>query len=369
MAESLVSISPWKARNRKCTYLSFLPMGHVVEGILAAYSPYYFPASSAEIYFLEDFRKLQEALPRARPTIFFSVPRLYEKVWEALEKNRLGRFYINQNHGAFKRLLARMLRGMILKRTGLDRCTQLIVGSANSDTQLLNEFHELGVEIYDAYGLTEAPLVTINRLGKNRIGTVGEPMPQTQLRIAQDGEIMVKGPQVTVGYFNSNLEPPVKDGWLTTGDIGKISPEGSLIILGRKKEVVKTAYGKCIYPGKIEGMIKEIHSVSVALLVGESKPYCGALIWVQKEKWGEATNKQIDAAIEKMNKHLSNPEKVKRWALLIDTLSIENGDLTPNLKLKRTVVAERYSQVISALYGGPVPRPDLHIGGTEKMEG
>ncbi len=368
MAESLVSISPWKARNRKCTYLSFLPMGHVVEGILAAYSPYYFPASSAEIYFLEDFRKLQEALPLVRPTIFFSVPRLYEKVWEGLEKNGLGMFYIHQKRGIFKRLLARLLRGSVLKRAGLDRCAQLIVGSASSNEALLRSFRELGVEIYDAYGLTEAPLVSINRLGRNRIGTVGEPLPQTEIRIGEDDEIMIRGPQVTVGYFDKTLKPPLKDGWLMTGDIGKISAEGSLIILGRKKEVLKTAYGKCIYSCKIEGMLKEIKGVSEALLVGESKPYCGALLWVQKDKWSNEASKKIDAAIEEMNKNLSNPEKIKRWALLQNTLSIENGDLTPNLKLKRNVAAEKNAEVISALYGGAEPKEGIHIGAAEKDE-
>ncbi len=380
MAESLVSVAPWSLPPPNCpspppppppplpSYLSFLPMGHVVEGILAAYSPYYFPASSAELFFLEDFRKLQDALPLVRPTIFFSVPRLYEKVWEGLEKNRLGRFYVHRKRGIFKRLLARMLRRSILKRAGLDRCAQLIVGSASSNEWLLQNFRELGIEIYDAYGLTEAPLVTINRLGRNRIGTVGEPLPQTEIRIGEDDEIMIRGPQVTVGYFDKTLKPPLKDGWLMTGDIGKITAEGSLIILGRKKEVLKTAYGKCIYSCKIEGMLKEIKGVSEALLVGESKPYCGALLWVQKDKWSSESAKQIDAAIEEMNKNLSNPEKIKRWVLLQNNLSIENGDLTPNLKLKRNVAAEKNAELIGALYGGAKPKEDIHVGAAEKDE-
>ena len=212
MAESIVSITSWQARNRTCKYLSFLPMGHVVEGILATYSPYYIPAP-VEIYFLEDFRKLQDELPHVRPTIFFSVPRIYEKVWEALEKNPFGRFYIKTKSTLLKRAMRRMLRNMTLKRAGLNKCSQLIAGSASSDEDLLENYRKLGVEIHNAYGMTEAPLVTINSLGRNRLGTVGEPMPFTEVKTAEDGEIMVKGPQVTVGYFDKSLETALQR-WL-----------------------------------------------------------------------------------------------------------------------------------------------------------
>ncbi len=367
MGESIASVMPWRERNHEGSYLSFLPMGHVVEGVLATYSPYYVPAP-VSIYFLEDFRKLQDELPRVRPNIFFSVPRIYEKVWEALEKNRLGRFYIRNKKNLLGKAVRRVLRNATLKRAGLIRCAQLIAGSASCDEDLLKSYRELGVEIYNAYGMTEAPLVTINRLGRNRIGTVGEPMPQTQVKIAEDGEIMVKGPQVTKGYFDKSLEPPFKEGWLMTGDIGKLTAEGSLVIFGRKKDLIKTSYGKCIYSSKIEGMMRELPGVSEAMLVGESKPYCSAIMWVPKSEWSEKTLKELDEAVEVMNERLSNPEKIKKWAVIVNNLSIENGDLTPNLKLKRIVAAERCSKLIAALYGGTVPESEVHVGGTEKLE-
>ena len=367
MAESIASIIPWQARNRRGAYLSFLPMGHVVEGILATYSPYYIPAP-IEIYFLEDFRKLQTAIPEVRPTIFFSVPRIYEKVWEGLEKNTFGKFYLKRKKGMLKRAMGRFLKRITLKRAGLNRCAQLIAGSASCDEDLLENYRELGVEIHNAYGMTEAPLVTLNRVGRNRIGTVGEPMPLTQIKISEEGEIMVKGPQVTAGYFDKTLQSPFKDGWLMTGDIGSITNEGSLVILGRKKELVKTSYGKCIYSGKIEGMMREIIGVSEAMLVGESKPYCSALIWVQKDQWSEKTLKSIDNSIEDMNRRLSNPEKIKRWAVLANDLSIEGGDLTPNLKLRHGMAAQRFSKVIDSLYGVDVPEGEIHIGGVETKE-
>jgi long-chain acyl-CoA synthetase len=367
MAESIVSITPWRARNRKSKYLSFLPMGHVVEGILAAYSPYYYPAA-IDIYFLEDFRKLSKALPKVRPTIFFSVPRVYEKVWEGLQNNKLGKFYVKRKKGVLKRGLGRILKSITLRKAGLNKCAQLIAGSASSDEDLLKNYRELGVEIHNAYGMTEAPLITINRVGRNRLGTVGEPMPMTEVKIADDGEIMVKGPQVTSGYFDCTVASPFKDDWLMTGDIGHLTPEGSLVILGRKKALIKTSYGKCIYSGKIEDMLREIPGVSEAMLVGESKPYCAALLWVQKERLNEKNAKTIDDAVGEMNKRLSNPEKVKKWALLKNTLSIENGDLTPNLKLKHNVASQRFSKIIDALYGNVPVESEIHIGGAEKPE-
>ncbi len=366
MAESIVSITSWRGRNRTCSYLSFLPMGHVVEGILATYSPYYIPAP-VEIYFLEDFRKLQGALPFVRPTVFFSVPRIYERVWEALEKNPFGRFYVKTKSNLLKRVMRKTLRNMTLKRAGLNKCTQLIAGSASCDENLLKNYRRLGVEIHNAYGLTEAPLITINRLGRNRLGTVGEPMPFTEVKTAEDGEIMVKGPQVTTGYFDKSLMPPFKDGWLMTGDIGKLTDDGSLVIFGRKKELIKTSYGKCIYSGKIEGMIRELPEVTEAMLVGESKPYCSALAWVDKKHYDQTTLASIDKAMEEMNKRLSNPEKIKKWALLANNLSIENGELTPNLKLKRNVIYQKYAKIIDSLYTGVIPEGEVHIGRVEKI--
>jgi long-chain acyl-CoA synthetase len=255
---------------------------------------------------------------------------------------------------------------MTLKKAGLNKCTQLIAGSASSSDDLLENYRKLGVEIHNAYGLTEAPLITLNRLGRNRLGTVGEPMPSTEVTIAEDGEIMVRGPQVTAGYFDKSVEPPFKDGWLMTGDTGKLTPEGSLIIYGRKKELIKTSYGKCIYSGKIEGMIRELPEVTESLLVGESKPYCTAIAWIDKKQYNQTTLAAIDQAMDQMNRRLSNPEKIKKWALLSNNLTIENGDLTPNLKLKRNVIMQKHAKLIDSLYNGATPEGEVHIGGAEK---
>ncbi len=364
MAESMASLPPWKDRNREVRYLSFLPMNHVVEGILGTYSPYYAPAP-LKIYFLEDFGDLTSALPRAKPTIFFSVPRFYEKLWSQLKNSFLGSHYIHLKPGILKKVLKPVVKRLFLGKAGLDRCSQLIVGSATSSQHLIQDYHSLGVEIHNAYGLTEAPLVTLNRRGANRICTVGEPLPETHIRIAKDGEVLVKGPQVTPGYFESDIIPPKKGGWLQSGDIGFITSEGSLVITGRKKELIINSYGKSIDPLWIEALLRDAPGTSEVMLVGEGKPYLSALFWVEKDY----DPLEIEKTIQKINQDLSRPEQVKRWGILPNDLSIDGGDLTANMKLKREIITRRYHDVIDALYHG-TPHPlILHFGQLEEDNG
>ena len=344
MAETMASLVPWTIRTRPVRYLSFLPMNHVVEGIFGTYSPYDLPAS-LELTFLEDFRRVASTMPTVRPTVFFSVPRLYQRVWEGLGRTGIGGRYQRMREGPLRRALRPVVRRAVLRRAGLDRCAQLMVGSAPIDDQLLTSFRELGVEIHNAYGLTEAPLVALNRLGRNRIGTVGEPLPQTVIRIAADGEVLVRGPQVTAGYVDEEVQP-VRGGWLSTGDLGHLTEDGWLVLDGRKKDLLKTAYGKYLQPSKIEAMLRRIPGVTEAMVVGEGRSFCAALLWVE----GTSDAAVIDAAVIDANRRLSHPEQVKRWAVLPNDLSIEGGDLTANLKLKRHPVEVRFRGVIDSLY-------------------
>jgi long-chain acyl-CoA synthetase len=360
MAEFIASMPPWKDRISEVSYLSFLPMNHVVEGIMGIYSPYYAPAP-LNLYFLEDFHDLGKAIGKVRPKIFFSVPRFYEKVWCNVLESRMGKIYINSS-GILKRALGKLIKREIFKKTGLDRCAQLIVGSASVSDDLLQSYHEMGIEVHNAYGLTEAPLVTINRTGRNRIGTVGEPLPSTDINIDVDGEILVKGPQVTSGYFKNDSSPLFKEGWLCTGDFGYMTPEGSLVITGRKKDVIVNSYGKTISPVKIEGMLKNIPGIEEAMVIGEGNPYCSALLWTEQM---ELNINNIDNAIEEINVKLSRPEEIKKWVVLSNDLSI-GADLTANLKLKRKAIIERYKDVVDFIYGSRI-EPDyiLHSGSIE----
>ncbi|HEX5902573.1 MAG TPA: AMP-binding protein [Actinomycetota bacterium] len=350
MAETIASLIPWSARVRPARYLSFLPMSHVVEGILGAYSPYDLPAP-VEITFLGDLRRVAATLPAVRPTVFFSVPRLYQKVWEGLGRSRIGARYQRMSEGRLRRLLRPVVRRRLLRRTGLDACVQLMVGSAPVDEELLRSFRELGVEIHDAYGLTEAPLVALNRLGRNRIGTVGELLPETQIRVADDGEVLVRGPQVMVGYVEEDHQP-FRGGWLSTGDLGHVD-EGWLVIDGRKKDLLKTAYGKYVQASKIEMLLRRIPLVADAMVVGEGRPFCTALLWTD-DIGGTAA---IDRAVLEVNRRLSHPEQVKRWAVLRNDLSIERGELTANLKLKRHRLEARFRGAIESLYEGHPAAP------------
>lgn len=355
LAETLVSLLPWKARTAPARYLSFLPMNHVVEGILGTYAPSYIPAP-ADIFFLEDFRALAKVLPTVRPTIFFSVPRFYEKAWAGFAESPAGRLYLSLDRqgarGVVRGALRPLLRAAFLRRAGLDRCVQLIVGSAPCQDRLLRDFRELGIEIHNAYGLTEAPLVTLNRQGANRLGTVGAPLPETELRLAPDGEVLVRGPQVSAGYFGDSPEPIAAEGWLCTGDLGELGPEGELLIRGRKKEILISSYGKNIHPAKIEERLRQIPGMAEAMVIGDDRPSLSALLWLERGAATPAAMEDIDRSVRLMNGGLSHPEQVRRWAILAESPGIESGELTGNLKLRRRAVLARRARVVEMLYGG-----------------
>ena len=358
LAETLASLLPWKARTSPARYLSFLPMNHVVEGILGTYAPSYIPAP-VDVFFLQDFHALFQVLPKVRPTVFFSVPRFYDKVWERFAQGAAGRFYLSLPRqgpgGVLRTMLRPLLQRALLRRAGLNKCAQLIAGSAPSPDGLLERFRELGVEIHNAYGLTEAPLVTLNRHRANRLGTVGVPLPHTQVRLAEDGEVLVRGPQVT---------PGCRDGWLCTGDLGEIRSDGSLVIRGRKKEILITSYGKNIHPVKIEGMLRQIPGMAEAMVIGDNRPSLSALLWLKDGAATPAHVEEIDRSVRLVNKELSHPEQLKRWAILTECPGIDNGELTGNLKLRRQVVLERRADVVEMLYRNPTSDLSgvLHVG-------
>ncbi len=342
LGEVLTNLLSWKDRNTQMRYLSFLPMSHVVEGILAAYAPYCM-LCDAKIYYLNDFQMLTHALPKVRPTVFFSVPRFFEKLWEQVELSPVGQKYLALKEGKLKTLTAKFLRWAVLRKAGLDKCSQLIVGSAPISEQLLLKFRALGIEIHNAYGQTEAPLITLNRLGDNVIPSIGTPLPDTEVSTNPDGELIVKGPQVALGYYQLESDTFQK-GELHTGDLGHIGPDGHVFISGRKKDMLITSYGKNINCGKIEERLMDIPCVEHAVLVGEQRPYCTALLWLNSGK------DTLQKDIVQMNAQLSHPEQVKRWKVMERPMSIKNGELTPNLKVKRNVVIAHHQQEIEEMY-------------------
>jgi long-chain acyl-CoA synthetase len=354
MAETLNSLFPWKYRLKPVRYLSFLPMNHVVGGILALYAPY-FALAKVDVYFLPDFDELVPALKKVKPVIFFCVPRFYEKVYEALAQNRVYRLFTQTGEGLAKRLLRYFLRRVVLRRTGLKHCKQLISGSAPLSTSLARRFRELGLEIHNAYGLSEAPLLTINRYAHNSLGTVGTPLPETEIKIAPDGEILARGPQVSPDC----LSRAPHAGFLCTGDLGQINTKGELTINGRKKEILVTAYGKNIHPLRLENLLKEITGVKEAVVIGEGRPYISALLWADAEQVPPGS--QVSEAMARLNLRLSPPERIKRFALLPYDLSVNQGDFTATYKLVREAINRRFKKIIDALYNGSSSIPDKNF--------
>ncbi len=342
MGEVLTNLLDWKERNTMMRYLSFLPLSHVVEGILASYAPYYM-LCKVELYYLNDFGALTETLPKVRPTVFFSVPRFYEKVWQQLTENPFGQKWMAMPDGPQRKLLGKIVKSVIRKKAGLDQCGQLIVGSAPVSEELLNNYRKLGIEVHNAYGQTEAPLITINRKGDNILPTIGTALPQTEIEIAEDGELIVRGPQVTLGYYGLETDT-IRNGVLKTGDLGRWAEKEHILLAGRKKEMIVTSYGKNVNCSKIEERLKDIPEVSEAVLIGENRPYCTALVWLEGAE--ELSAEKVSA----MNANLSHPEQIRKWTVIEKPLSIAAGELTPNLKVRRGIVEEHYRAEIEKMY-------------------
>lgn len=344
MGQVLTALLPWKEKQEEMRYLSFLPLSHVVEGILASYAPYYVHCP-VKYYYLNDFNRLTEALPKVRPTVFFSVPRFYEKLWHQIEENPIGQKYLKTPEGPARRALGMLLKRAVLKKAGLDRCSQLIVGSAPISEELLRKLRELGIEVHNAYGQTEAPLITINRLGDNVIPSIGTPLPDTSVTLAEDGELIVEGPQVCLGYYGLETDT-IRNGVLKSGDLGSIDENGHLYLIGRKKDMIVTSYGKNINISKIEERLKNIPGISEAVLIGEKRPYCTALLWAEENADMSGLAGQIDA----MNRNLSHPETIRKWVIIDRPLTIRDGELTPNLKVRRNVVEDHFRDQIEKMY-------------------
>jgi long-chain acyl-CoA synthetase len=287
---------------------------------------------------------------------------------QRIERHRPVSFWLELKHALASRLVFSRWRKAFGGRIRL-----LISGGAALPEDLGYIYLGAGIPIMQGYGLTEtSPVITTGQLDDNRIGTVGTPIPNVQIRIAEDGEIEARGPNIMRGYYNKPAETRAvftDDGWFKTGDIGTIDADGFLRITDRKKELFKTSGGKYIAPQPIEQAIKESRFVNQVVLIGQGRKFPAALIvpnWEQidsytKLKGIEATNRSelcrhpriidlFERQIEKLTTNLARYEKVKKVALLEKELTIEGGELTPTLKVKRRVIDEKYRDVIDSLY-------------------
>ncbi|WP_247233376.1 long-chain fatty acid--CoA ligase [Telluribacter sp. SYSU D00476] len=370
--------------------ISFLPLNHAFERM----ATYCFIYSGVAIYYAESMEKISENLREVKPTIFTTVPRLLEKVYEAIIRKgseltgikkslfdwalRLAeRYEINTPLPLGYKVQLALANKLIFSkwREALGgEVKSIITGAAACQVRLLKVFTAANIIIQEGYGLTEAsPIISGNRYPEtNRMfGTVGPLLKGVEVKIAEDGEILCKGPNVMMGYYKRPdlTAEVIRDGWLHTGDIGTMINGKFLKITDRKKELFKTSGGKYVAPQPIENKMVESRWIEQIMVVGESQKYVGALIvpaFQAVKEWYDgqsltypghlaaATDERVRAliseAIKQYNEYFNHVEQIKNFALLPKEWTVESGELTPTLKLKRKVLLERYQSIIQSLY-------------------
>jgi len=371
--------------------LMFLPLAHIFARLVQVVSV----STGATIGFSTGIPNLLEELPMFKPTYAFSVPRVFEKIYNGAEqkahadgKGRIfdqavnvaiaysqgvqrGKIKVGTKlaHSVFDKLVYSKIRALF----GGD-VSYAISGGAPLGARLGHFFRGAGITILEAYGLTETTAgATLNRPGAIKIGTVGRPIPGTSLRIAEDGEVLIKGDQVFSGYWNNETataEALADDQWFHSGDIGVLDDDGFLSITGRKKEIIVTAAGKNVAPAVLEDRMRSNPLVSQVMVVGDAKPFIAALVtldpdaasaWAAAQGLTDASMEQlaqnedlitdVQSAVDEANQAVSRAEAIKAFRVLPQDLSIEGGELTPTLKVKRSVVASKYARVIEEIYG------------------
>jgi len=377
------------------TGLSLLPLCHVFERTV----DYCYLHAGCQVVHLADLARVADALTAVRPTVFGAVPRLYEKLYARILAGvpasrrslfdwavRVGVEVVRRHLDrrpvgawlALQRLIAdRLVFAKIRARLG-GRIRFLISGGAPIAAELAEFYCAVGLPLLEGYGLTEtAPVIATNRLDRPRPGTVGPPIPGVEVRIAADGEIQTRGPHVMQGYWR---QPEKTDqvidaeGWFSTGDIGSLDAEGYLRITDRKKELLVTALGKKIAPQPIENALKRQPLIAQAALIGDRRPYATALIvpdfeavQAQADSLGlaglspadqvrhPALIAAVDEGVRRVSAGLAHWEQVRRFVLLPREFSLEEGELTPTLKIKRRVIEDHFAREIEALYAVAAP--------------
>ncbi len=375
-------------------FLSFLPLCHIFERMAGYYTAL---SSGATICYAQTIDTVAQDMIDIKPTLITSVPRLFERIYSKIIKNvesqpakkqkifywavEIGRKYrkalktnnvpinLRLKHSLADKLVFKKLRA----RTG-GRLRFFISGGAALARELGEFFEAVGILVLEGYGLTESsPVIAVNVVDNYKFGTVGKPFPSVQVKIASDGEILVKGDNIMQGYYKlkKETEETIKDGWLHTGDIGVFDAEGFLIITDRKKHLFKTSGGKYIAPTPIENLFLSSMYIDQFVLIGDRRMFLSALIVPDFDALKEYAdshniaysnnddlieNKEIydlmEKELAKFQKNLSNFERVRKFALLEKPFSLESGEMTPSLKLKRKVIEERYRDLIEEMYKG-----------------
>lgn len=373
--------------------LSFLPLCHSFERMAGYYTAM---SCGATIAYAESVETVRDNFVEVRPTVMTSVPRLFERIYNRIIKQmesapavrrkifqwavETGRKYaIAKKHHLIPATLAlqhkiadRLVYSKLKAATG-GRIRFFVSGGAALGREYGEFFEAVGLQILEGYGLTESsPVISTNRLDDYKFGTVGKPIPGVEVKIAEDGEILARGPNIMKGYWNNRKateEAIDKDGWLHTGDIGVFDSDGFLIITDRKKNMFVSSGGKNIYPQPIEGMFMQSKYIDQFVLIGDRRMFLSALIvpdfdaikeYADRNKIpykdeDDLVSKQeiydiIDKEVATIQKDLANYERVRKFVLLSKPLSIESGEITPTLKVRRKVIEEKYKNLIEEMY-------------------
>ena len=349
-------------------FLTWLPLSHSYEHCVQFAQI----AVGAKVFYAEKIEKLLDNISEAKPTIMTAVPRFYQNLYNKININmkkqtgfkaklidatiRLGKKrLLNEKMTFFEKLTNSLVEVLVRKKIKKQfggNLRAFISGGGALDKEIGEFLNSIGLPTLQGYGLTEtSPVVSCNPIHKIKVETVGPPFKGNKVRIAKDGEILVKGENVMLGYWNKKEETAnvIKDGWLYTGDIGEIDPEdGYLKITDRKKDIIVSAGGDNISPAKIENMITNELEIDQCMVYGDKKNYLVALIVPSKEFLSE--KEKINKVVENINKKLTLVEKIKKIQLIDENFSIENGLLTPTMKVKRKKVTEKYKNELEKLY-------------------
>jgi long-chain acyl-CoA synthetase len=377
------------AFNSSDACISFLPLSHITARAL----DYIMYGCGAQVAYCSQFDKLPEAMKAVRPTVFVGVPRVYEKIRQAVElkssaspvKKRIlawalgvgarhaENVYRGELPSALNWKIARKLVYCKVCEAFGGRVRFFVSGGAPLGIDTAKWFAAAGIAAWEGYGLTEtSPVISLNNPVNQRMGSVGKPLVNMELKFAEDGELLVRGPSVFAGYWQkpaANAECFDAEGWFRTGDIAHLDADGFLYITDRKKELLKTSGGKLVAPQPIESKLKNSHLVGQAALVGDKHKFISALIspnfaalqdWAKQQGIEAASHEELVAnnrvialygeIVREANAGLANFETVKRFRVVAEEWTQETGELTPSMKLKRRVLTQKYAAVVDALY-------------------
>lgn len=387
--ESLLETIPVYDYDRS---FSYLPYCHVAERISGFYNRLY---AGSPAYFVDDITRLWVYMQEVKPTIFGSLPRFFEKIHSKiisdLEKSspqqkllfnkvlRLGQEINNlkQNKSYVPPALVKAYEGLLTEQQQMIKSYfggEIRIassGGAPLPQEIAEFFSAFGLPILQAYGLTENICTAFNRPDNHRFGTVGQPMPGCKVKLAEDGEILINSEMMFSGYYKEpdKTEEMFRDGWLATGDLGAFTSDGFLKIIGRKKELIITSTGKNVAPALLENLLREHHLISQAMAYGDGKSYITALITLNQletEDYAKRNNIEhsdfaslvkhpaivslVQNLIDKVNSQVSSTEAIKKFVVLDHDLSIEAGEITPTMKIKRSVITQHYKELLENLY-------------------